>query len=145
MAVAGTLIFAWALRTPDYPWLFAVGALPWVVGVILLISRWKGLRSLLSMGFSLFVIIGYIIPHILAIYLPNAPTELQGGFRIEHHNLFWYGLALKKEQSWMISAGLRLKQRFNIGYSFDIYTTPLSVYNSGSGGHEVMLRYDFIK
>jgi type IX secretion system PorP/SprF family membrane protein len=86
-----------------------------------------------------------IIPHLLVIYLPNAPTEIQGGFRIEHHNLFWYGLALKKEQSWMISAGLRLKQRFNIGYSFDIYTTPLSVYNSGSGGHEIMLRYDFIK
>ena len=35
MAVAGTLIFAWALRTPDYPWLFAAGALPWIVGVIL--------------------------------------------------------------------------------------------------------------
>jgi uncharacterized membrane protein len=33
---------------------------------ILLISRWKGLRSLLSMIFSLFVIIKYIIPHILA-------------------------------------------------------------------------------
>jgi hypothetical protein len=34
MAVLGTLIFAWALRSPDYPWLFAVGALPWVAGVI---------------------------------------------------------------------------------------------------------------
>jgi uncharacterized membrane protein len=34
--------------------------------VILAISRWKGLRSLLSLGFSLLVIIGYIIPHILA-------------------------------------------------------------------------------
>ena len=34
MAVLGTLVFAWALRTPDYPWLFAVGALPWVVGVL---------------------------------------------------------------------------------------------------------------
>ena len=33
---------------------------------ILLISRWKGFRSLLSMAFSLFVIIGYIIPHILS-------------------------------------------------------------------------------
>ncbi len=33
---------------------------------ILVISRWKGLRSLLSMVFSLFVIIGYIIPHILS-------------------------------------------------------------------------------
>lgn len=33
MAVLGTLIFAWALRAPDYPWLFAVGALPWLAGV----------------------------------------------------------------------------------------------------------------
>ena len=33
LAVLGTLIFAWALRAPDYPWLFAVGALPWVVGL----------------------------------------------------------------------------------------------------------------
>jgi len=32
---------------------------------ILLISRWKGLRSLLSMVFSLWVIVYYIIPHIL--------------------------------------------------------------------------------
>jgi len=33
---------------------------------VLLISRWKGLRSLLSMAFSLFMIIGYIIPQVLA-------------------------------------------------------------------------------
>ncbi len=33
---------------------------------ILVISGWKGLRALLSMVFSLLVIIGYIIPHILA-------------------------------------------------------------------------------
>ncbi len=42
----------------------------WLAGLfalaILLISRWKGFRSLLSMAFSLWVIIGYIIPHILA-------------------------------------------------------------------------------
>jgi uncharacterized membrane protein len=36
------------------------------VAVILVMSRWKGLRSILSMAFSLLVIIGYIIPHILA-------------------------------------------------------------------------------
>ena len=33
MALLGTLIFAWALRAPDYPWLFAAGALPWITGV----------------------------------------------------------------------------------------------------------------
>jgi len=32
---------------------------------ILAISRWKGLRALVSMAFSLMIIIGYIIPHIL--------------------------------------------------------------------------------
>ena len=86
-----------------------------------------------------------IIPHALVIYLPNAPTEIQGGARVEHNNLFWYGLTWRKNQAWLISAGLRIKQRFNIGYSFDIYQQPLSVWDKGSNGHEIMLRYDFIK
>ena len=32
---------------------------------IVLISQWKGIRAILSMAFSLYIIIGYIIPHIL--------------------------------------------------------------------------------
>ena len=86
-----------------------------------------------------------IIPNLLVIYLPNAPTEVQGGARVEHNNLFWYGLTWRKQQAWLISAGLRIKQKFNIGYSFDIYNKPLGVYDKGSNGHEIMLRYDFIK
>ena len=86
-----------------------------------------------------------IIPNLLVIYLPNAPTEIQGGARVEHNNLFWYGLTWRKDQAWLISAGLRIKQRFNIGYSFDIYNQPLGIYDKGSNGHEIMLRYDFIK
>jgi hypothetical protein len=42
LAVIGTLIFAWALRTPEYPWLFAVGAFPWAVGLCLFARAfWK--------------------------------------------------------------------------------------------------------
>ena len=42
LAVLGTLIFAWALRTPDYPWLFAVGALPWTAAMVLFVrSLWR--------------------------------------------------------------------------------------------------------
>lgn len=45
LAVLGTLIFAWALRTPDYPWLFAVGALPWLAGILLFArALWSYLR-----------------------------------------------------------------------------------------------------
>lgn len=86
-----------------------------------------------------------IIPNFLLIYLPNAPVEFQGGARVEHNNTFWYGLAYRIRQAWMINAGVRIKGKFNIGYSFDIYKTPLSVYESGANGHEIMLRYDFIK
>lgn len=86
-----------------------------------------------------------LIPNLLYIYFPNAPYELQVGARMEHNNLFWYGLTWRARQSWMISAGLRLKERFNLGYSFDIYRTPISTYNEGSYGHEIMLRYDFLK
>ena len=37
---------------------------------IILISQWKGVRAMLSMAFSLYVIIGYIIPRILVGDLP---------------------------------------------------------------------------
>ena len=56
-----TVYFADFVRTNSLLWLAAIFA-----GTILLISRWKGLRSLISMAFSLIVIIGFIIPHILA-------------------------------------------------------------------------------
>jgi len=56
-----TVYFVDFVRSDTLLWLTAL-----FVAVILAISRWKGLRSLLSLAFSLLVIIGYIIPHILA-------------------------------------------------------------------------------
>lgn len=52
--------FADSVRTPALGWLALAFAL-----AIIVTGKWKGFRSLLAMGFSLFVIIGYIIPHIL--------------------------------------------------------------------------------
>ena len=48
------------VRSTPILWLTIIFAIS-----IILISRWKGLRALLSMAFSLYIIIGYIIPHIL--------------------------------------------------------------------------------
>lgn len=46
LAVMGTLIFAWALRATDYPWLFAVGAVPWGVGVCIFArALWQYTRN----------------------------------------------------------------------------------------------------
>ena len=48
------------VRTTPILWLTGIFAVS-----IILISRWKGVRALLSTAFSLYIIIGYIIPHIL--------------------------------------------------------------------------------
>ncbi|HEX2993649.1 MAG TPA: YibE/F family protein [Anaerolineales bacterium] len=56
-----TVYFTDFVRSRSLLWLAVI-----FVALILTISRWKGLRSLLSMAFSLLIIVGYIIPHILA-------------------------------------------------------------------------------
>lgn len=86
-----------------------------------------------------------IIPNFLIIYLPNAPTELQAGARVEHRELFWWGLSLRARQSWMLSTGIKLQKKMTIGYSFDIYSTPLSVFDQGPNAHELLLRYQLSK
>lgn len=83
------------------------------------------------------------IPHALFTYLPNAPVEVQTGVRVAHNDLLWYGLGWRAKQGWMISAGMKLKQKFSIGYSFDIYRSPLSIYEKGSAGHELLLHYEW--
>lgn len=86
-----------------------------------------------------------ITPNFLVIYLPNAPTEFQGGVRVEHKELFFWGLSLRAKQSFMLSAGLHINKKFTVGYAFDIYQTPLSVFDKGANAHEMLLRYNFVK
>jgi type IX secretion system PorP/SprF family membrane protein len=81
------------------------------------------------------------IPHALFIYLPNAPAEVQTGVRIAHSDLLWYGLSWRFRQGWIINAGMNLNKKFKIGYSFDLYQSPMSIYEKGSTGHELLLQY----
>jgi type IX secretion system PorP/SprF family membrane protein len=83
-----------------------------------------------------------ITPNFLLIYLPNAPTEFQGGVRVEHSEVFWWGVAWRVQQSWILSAGVNINKKFTVGYAFDIYSTPYSVYEKGANAHEMLLRYN---
>lgn len=84
-----------------------------------------------------------ISPNLLLIYLPNAPVEVQGGIRMLHNDLLWYGLSWRARQGWMIAAGFTFKEKYTVGYSFDIFNAPLNVYQKGSSGHELLLQYNF--
>jgi len=82
-----------------------------------------------------------VIPNFLVIYLPNAPAEFQAGARVEHKEVFWWGLSLRARQSWMLSAGVKVQKKLTLGYSFDIYSTPLSVFDKGPNAHELLVKY----
>jgi type IX secretion system PorP/SprF family membrane protein len=56
-----------------------------------------------------------VTPNFLFIYLPNAPLEFQGGIRVEHSEVFWWGLALRAKQSFILSAGVNLNKKFTVG------------------------------
>jgi len=86
-----------------------------------------------------------ITPNFLVIYLPNAPTEYQFGARVEHMEKFWWGLGYRVKQSFMLSAGVNVNKKFTIGYSFDIFNTPVSVFDANANAHEMLLRYNISK
>jgi len=82
-----------------------------------------------------------ITPNALFTMLPNAPAEFQGGIRIEHEKLVWFGFGYRVHQGPMFSAGVNIKENFTIGYAFDIYNRPLPTSTNGSTAHEFLLKY----
>ncbi len=86
-----------------------------------------------------------ITPNALVIYLPNAPIEFQGGVRVEHNKTIFWGIGYRLHQNVMLTGGINIKKQFSIGYTYDVYNTPISSFDGGSGAHEFMLRYNFLK
>lgn len=84
-------------------------------------------------------------PHFLVIYMPNAPTDVQLGVRVEHMEKFWWGVGARIDQSFILSAGLNVNKKFTFGYSFDIFNTPVSVFDASANAHELLLRYNITK
>jgi type IX secretion system PorP/SprF family membrane protein len=82
-----------------------------------------------------------IIPNLVFKYLPNAPTDFEAGFRFEHNNLFWFGFNTHYKQSFTALAGLYINKNIAVGYAFDNYKTPLSIFDNGGGGHELTIKY----
>jgi len=82
------------VRTTPILWLTIIFA-----GAIILISRWKGLGALLSMVFSLYVIINYIIPHILIGEDPLRVSIIGSAILLAVTLYLTYGWTLKTHSS----------------------------------------------
>ena len=111
-----TAYFVDFVRVTPLLWLLAA-----FVVAILLISRWKGLRSLLSMGFSLFVIIRYIIPHILAGEDPVRVSIIGSAILLGVTLYLTYGWNLKTHSA-VLGMMLVLVITGTLAYIFVVFT-----------------------
>ncbi len=86
-----------------------------------------------------------IIPSMMIRMSEKVPADVELGAIIMHKGLFWTGFGMHQNQDFSAYAGLRIKDKYTIGYAFDQYKTPLSSFDGGAGAHEVSLRYFFRK
>ena len=87
----------------------------------------------------------YLIPHTMVRVIENSPMEYDFGVLANYNEKLWWGLDWRVNQSWSLEAGFKLLQRLSLTYSYDYYKTPLSVFNAGSGAHEIGLQFGFTK
>lgn len=86
-----------------------------------------------------------VVPNVFVQYQPNAPVDYSVGARLEHNDMFWLGLSYHYQQSYSAYAGVKIDHKLAIGYAYDQYSTPLSLFDDGGGAHEISLRYYFKK
>lgn len=101
---------------------------------------------------SYYLIAGYVMdlsynlkfkPALLTKMVQGAPlqVDVSGNFMI--NDKFTLGLAYRWDASVSAMAGFQVSDALYIGYGYDLETTKLDNYNSGS--HEVFLRYEIFK
>ena len=75
----------------------------------------------------------------------NKPSPIQPEFsmRVIYKNIFWVGSSYRLNESVSALFGVTIKDKLTIAYSYDIITSKIRTYTSGS--HEIMLTYQFIK
>ncbi len=76
-----------------------LGLLVVFMAAIILMGRWKGVRSLLGLGFSLVMIIAYVIPHILAGEDPVLVSLIGSGILLGSTLYLTYGWNWKTHAS----------------------------------------------
>jgi type IX secretion system PorP/SprF family membrane protein len=87
----------------------------------------------------------YVIPFTMVRVIENAPAEYDFGARIDYQNKVWWALDWRVNQQWSIQTGVNLFKKARLSYSYDYYVSPIGVFVSGSGAHELAFQFDLKK
>jgi len=79
-------------------------------------------------------------PTALTKLVPGAPVQLDLSANFLFNEKFTLGVAYRWSAAMSAMIGFQISDSFNVGYAYDLETTKLANYNSGS--HEIFLRYE---
>lgn len=82
-------------------------------------------------------------PSVMVKYASPAPVQWTGMVKATYSTNYWLGLIYRSDDAIGISAGITIKERFNVGYGYDYTIAGLRSQQSGS--HELMLSFVITK
>jgi type IX secretion system PorP/SprF family membrane protein len=71
----------------------------------------------------------------------SASTQLDVNATLLYNNIIWAGVSYRLQDAVSVMAGVSVTNELKLGYAYDITTSSIKGYSSGS--HEIMLRYCF--
>jgi len=94
-------------------------------------------------SFKLLDDIILLTPNILAIYNSDSKYQLDAGLRTEFYNTLVFSVTYRTDMSVVLSAGLKLAQKFELHYAYDFSYGNVGEFYKSS--HEIILAYKFKK
>lgn len=82
-------------------------------------------------------------PALLTKLVNGAPLQVDLSGNFSFNDKFILGLAYRKDAAFSVMAGFQINDSWLVGYGYDLESTKLANYNSGS--HEIFLRYELFK
>lgn len=80
-----------------------------------------------------------IQPSLMLRFVRPLPVQITGMVRFTYETKYWGGILYRSDDAIGFMAGMKIRDRLDVGYSFDYTVSGLSNYESGS--HEIMLSF----
>ncbi len=79
----------------------------------------------------------FLVPSFVVKYVQNAPVTFDFNAKLRYDDKYWAGFSYRREDAIVAMAGLTLKKVLDLGYAYDITSTDIKTYSSGT--HEIIV------
>ena len=81
----------------------------------------------------------FVVPSFVFKYVRNAPLTFDLNAKIRYQDMFWVGGSYRYQDAVVLLAGINLFKKIDFSYAYDITTSDVREFSSGS--HEIVLGY----